>query len=194
MAQITQPIIGPYPRGQIAKTLIFQKRRHKVIVKAYAIPREPKTPAQLYQRYLLGTATHQMKRITRDQELNRAWQVYVNEFYRTHTWFNAHVRAIMQTHKTDIRHKSWPSSYHRTADRLVFTMLDLATEEPAVESGDFTLYYGPTVKTMHNTRSGQIEAGGRLWFRNLPKPPQHLYCYIQKRTRRTGIIACLHPH
>lgn len=101
MAKLRTPLMGFSARGQIAKSVVAYKWKSLNCLRAYVIPSDPKTPAQLAQRATHRTAHEAWRDWYADSNTRAAWDLFKRTYRRKGAGYNAYMsNAIREINRT----------------------------------------------------------------------------------------------
>lgn len=142
MAKLLTPLLSFSASGQIAKTLVAYTWHGINCVRAYIIPRDPRTPAQLIQRTAITLATQAWKLYITHEKTRIGWTHYAASDPRPLTGYNAAISNLALANRAlgnacFVTHSAWQS-----ASSLRVYLCNYITGDPYLEGATFTVYYG----------------------------------------------------
>lgn len=142
MATVRGPFLSIQASGKIDEALIGLRRYRKNIVYAYAVPTDPKTPAQLAIRDALQEVVHAWGHDQTTTSTRSAWlRLARRERIRGNAYHMFIKEACPLLLETD--HLYMPTNFYKGfGDSIYFNAQDLLTDTPIPAGLTATLYLG----------------------------------------------------
>lgn len=180
MARVRTPAISLGASGKLAKTLTFHKWKGIKQAQEYAIPHNPRTPAQQANRQRLTIANAWWRSLHPLNIIREGWLNYQRTLRTKSSAYNVYLSAAlkMQGIYTD------PAIVYgfgfRFPDGLSWTLQDLKTQGPPTEPGDFRMYVGINSKNLVFKKAMPPDPPGVIYVTGLGGPGTKLLGQVFK--------------